>query len=152
MILPIFRADLYLRIRITDFNLIESSEKLLTSLKRVSSLRNVQMMKVRKDEELHGKMTIKEWYEITGSIDIPEGSKSFWVLSKEFSEDEPYNFFMRIDRNIEAEDYELGQKNAYDWVSQNIIELIKEEFTLEKIELDSPIKFIKTTYLGRASN
>ncbi|MFX1277825.1 MAG: hypothetical protein ACFFA3_00305 [Promethearchaeota archaeon] len=146
--MPIFRADLYLRIRIIHFNLIESSEKLLTSLKRVSSLKNVQMMKVRKDEELHGKMTIKEWYEITGSIDIPEGSKSFWVLSKEFSEDEPYNIFMRIDRNIEAEDYELGQKKAHDWVSQNIVELIKKEFNLEKIELDSPVNFIKTTNLG----
>jgi hypothetical protein len=150
--LPIFRADLYLRIRINDFNLIESSEKLFSILKDVSSLRNVQMTKVRKDEELHGRMVIKEWYEITGSIDIPEGSKSFWVLSKELSEEEPYNIFMRIDRNIEAQDYEIAQKNAHDWISQEIIESIKNQFNVENLELDSPLKFIKTVNLLRVSN
>jgi hypothetical protein len=150
--LPIFRADLYLRIRITDFDLIESSEKLFTILKTLSSLRNIQMAKVRKDQEYHGRMTIKEWYEITGSIDIPEGSKSFWVLSKEISEDEPYNIFMRIDRNIEAEDYEIAQKKAHDWVSQMIIESIKKQFTFEKIELKSPIIFSKVANLMRGSN
>ncbi|MFX0028813.1 MAG: hypothetical protein ACFE8B_06360 [Candidatus Hermodarchaeota archaeon] len=150
--MSIFRADLYLRIRITDFNLIESSEKLFMILKTVSSLRNVQMTKVRKDEELHGRMVIKEWYEITGSIDVPEGSKSFWVLSKEISENEPYNIFVRIDRNIEAEDYEIAQKKAHDWVSQEIIEPIKKQVSTEKIELDSPVEFSKTVNLMRVSN
>ena len=150
--MTIFRADLYLRIKINNFELIDSSEKLFTILKTVSSLRNIQKTKVRKDKELHGKMVIKEWYEITGSIDIPEGSKSFWVLSKEFSDDEPYNFFMRIDRNIEAEDYDAAQKKAHDWISRILVEPIKEKFIIEKTELDSPVKFIKTKNLMRASN
>jgi hypothetical protein len=150
--LPIFRADLYLRVKIIDFDLIESSEKLFTILKSLSSLRNIQMTKVRKDQEYHGRMVIKEWYEITGSIDIPEGSKSFWVLSKEISDDEPYNIFMRIDRNIEAEDYEIAQKKAHNWVSQKIIESIRKQFTFEKLELESPITFSKVAKLMGVSN
>jgi hypothetical protein len=142
--MPIFRADLYLRIKTNKFDLKDSSENLFKILETISFLRNVQITKVRKDEELHGRMVIKEWYEITGSIDVVEGSKSFWVLSKEFTQDEPYNFFMRLDRNIEAENYEIAQNKAQDWVSKNIIDLIKTQMSIENIELDSPIKFSKT--------
>jgi hypothetical protein len=149
--LPIFRADLYLRIKIKNFDLINSSEKLLEILKKSTWLRNIQMTKVRQDKELHGKMVITEWYEISGSIDVPEGSKSFWVLSKEFSQDEPYNFFMRIDRNIEAEDYNGAQKRAADWISEILIESIKKEFLVDNIELEPPINLRKEVYLMRQS-
>jgi hypothetical protein len=145
--LPIFRADLYLRLRINEFDLKESSENLFKILETISSLRNVQITRVRKDEELHGRMVIKEWYEITGSIDVVEGSKSFWVLSKEFAQDEPYNFFMRLDRNIEGEDYEDAQKKAQDWASKEIIDLIKPQMSVDNVELESPIKFSKTANL-----
>ncbi|MFX1290913.1 MAG: hypothetical protein ACFFAG_08150 [Promethearchaeota archaeon] len=141
--MSIFRADLYLRIKIADFNLLNSSEKVFEILKKPTWLRNIQMTKVRQDKELHGRMVIKEWYEISGSIDVPEGSKSFWVLSKEISEDEPYNFFMRIDRNIEAEDYDGAQKKAADWINEALIESIKKEFIIDNIELESPINLRK---------
>ncbi|MFW9941392.1 MAG: hypothetical protein ACFFFT_10165 [Candidatus Thorarchaeota archaeon] len=141
--MSIFRADLYLRIKIADFNLLNSSEKVFEILKKPTWLRNIQMTKVRQDKELHGRMIIKEWYEISGSIDVPEGSKSFWVLSKEISEDEPYNFFIRIDRNIEAEDYDGAQKKAADWINEALIESIKKEFIIDNIELESPINLRK---------
>jgi hypothetical protein len=104
------------------------------------------MMKVRLDKELHGRMIIEEWYEITGSIDVPEGGKSFWVLSKEISQDEPYNFFMRIDRNIEAEDYDGAQKKAAEWVYKSIIEPIQEDLLVDSIKLESPTELTKKTY------
>jgi len=142
--LSIFRADLYLKVEISNFNLLESSEKLYTILRTSPYLRNIQMTGVRHDKAVHGRMFIKEWYEISGSIDVPEGSKSFWAISKETSQEEPYNFFIRIDRNIEAEDYEKAQKRAYKWVDENIIHSIKKEFSIESIELDSPIKLRKS--------
>jgi hypothetical protein len=109
------------------------------------------MTKVRQDKELHGRMVIKEWYEISGSIDVSEGSKSFWVLSKEISQDEPYNFFMRIDRNIEAQDYDGAQKKAADWIYEILIEPIKKEFLIDSIELEPPINLRKKAYLMRES-
>jgi hypothetical protein len=104
------------------------------------------MTKVRLDKELHGRMVIEEWYEITGSIDVPEGSKSFWVLSKEISQDEPYNFFIRLDRNIEAEDYDGAQKKAAEWVYESIIEPIQEELLVDSIELEPPTELTKKQY------
>ncbi len=147
--MPTFRADLYLRIKIKDFDLINSSNNLFEILKKLTWLRNIQMTKVRQDKELHGRMVINEWYEISGSIDVPEGSKSFWVLSKEFSQDEPYNFFMRIDRNIEAEDYDSAQKKAADWIHEILIESIKKEFLVDDFELEPPINLRKKVDLTR---
>ncbi|MFX0082675.1 MAG: hypothetical protein ACFE94_13075 [Candidatus Hodarchaeota archaeon] len=149
--MPVFRADLYLRIKISDFDLVNSSEKFLEILEKSSWLRNIQMTKVRQDKELHGRMAINEWYEISGSIDVPEGSKSFWVLSKQFSQDEPYNFFVRIDRNIEAEDYDRAQKKAADWIKEILIESIKKEFLVDNIEVEPPINLRKQVYLMRES-
>ncbi|MHA2039750.1 MAG: hypothetical protein ACW98X_25320 [Promethearchaeota archaeon] len=144
--MSIFRADLYLRIQVKNFDLLNSSEKLHSILNNSSSLRNIQMTKVRLDKELHGRMVIEEWYEITGSIDVPEGSKSFWVLSKEISQDEPYNFFIRLDRNIEAEDYDGAQKKAAEWVYESIIEPIQEELLVDSIELEPPTELTKKQY------
>ncbi|MHA1988503.1 MAG: hypothetical protein ACW98D_17875, partial [Promethearchaeota archaeon] len=144
--MSIFRADLYLRIQVKNFDLFNSSEKLHSILNNSSYLRNIQMTKVRLDKELHGRMIIEEWYEITGSIDVPEGSKSFWVLSKEISQDEPYNFFMRLDRNIEAEDYDGAQKKAAEWVYESIIEPIQEELLVDSIKLEPPTELTKKQY------
>ncbi len=96
------------------------------------------MTKVRKDKETHGKITIEEWYEITGSIDVPEGGKAFWVLSKESSDKEPYNFFMRLDRNITAENYENAQKKVLEWADTKLINPIEKDFSVEEKVICSP--------------
>ena len=138
-----FRADLFITIRVADFNLIISSEKLFSILSKLSILQNVQMTIVRQNKEVHGRMVIKEWYEITGSLNIPERGNSSWVLSKVISQEEPYNFFMRIDRNIIAENYDEAQSNASDWVKDTLIEPLKIGFSMEEIEINSPGKLRK---------
>ena len=139
--MPIFRADLYAKIKIVDYNLTISSKNLYEYLNNSSALRNIQMTKVIKDREEQGKTTIEEWYEITGSLDVSEGGKSFWVLSKEITEKESYNFFMRIDRNIEAENYTDAQIKASEWAKQTLITPIENGFEVEELILSSPVDF-----------
>ena len=138
-----FRADLYVTIRVADFSLVNSSEKLFIILKNLSVLQNVQMTIVKQNKEVHGKTVIKEWFEITGSIDVPEMGNSFWVLSKDYNQEEPYNFFIRFDRNIKAEDYEIAQSTATEWVKEILIKPIKRDFSIEEIEINSPEKLRK---------
>ena len=99
------------------------------------------MTKVKKDREEQGKITIEEWYEVTGSINVPEGGKSFWVLSKGISENEPYNFFMRIDRNIKAEDHEDAQTKVSEWAREMLLTPIEKEFNIEEMKVNSPTEF-----------
>ncbi|MFW9986969.1 MAG: hypothetical protein ACFFDJ_10450 [Candidatus Odinarchaeota archaeon] len=141
--MPIFRTDLYVKITVDDYNLMKSSEALFQCLQNISELRNVQMTKVRIDREKQGKIKIEEWYEITGSINVPEGGRSFWVISKESSENETYNFFMRIDRNTEDKDYETAQRKASDWVIHEIIEPLESGLSIREKIVSSPIKLSK---------
>lgn len=139
----IFRADLYIRIKLANFNLRNSSKKLFIILNNSSALQNVQMTIVKQNKEEHGRMIIKEWFEITGSIDVPEMGNSFWVLSKDITKEEPYNFFIRIDRNIKAANYEKAQINASEWVEEAFIKPIKIDLSIEEIEINSPEKLRK---------
>jgi len=136
----IFRADLFAKIKILNYDFKNSSEKLFSILGGSSTLSNVHMTKVRKDKETHGKITIEEWYEITGSIDVPEGGKAFWVLSKESTDKEPYNFFMRLDRNITAENYEDAQKKVLVWADTKLINPIDKDFSVEEKVICSPVE------------
>ncbi len=136
----IFRADLFAKIKILNYDFKHSSEKLFSILGGSSTLSNVHMTKVRKDKETHGKITIEEWYEITGSIDVPEGGKAFWVLSKESSDKEPYNFFMRLDRNITAENYENAQKKVLEWADTKLLNPINKDFSVEEKVICSPVE------------
>ncbi len=136
--MPLFRTDRYIKITIADFNLQKSSENLLQLLKKVSDLRNVQMTKVRIDHEEQGKIKIEEWFEITGALNVSEGGKSFWVISKPSTESEPYNFFMRVDRNIEAEDYESAQNKTSAWVNQSIIKPLDSKFSIQMKSISLP--------------
>ena len=131
-LLSMFRADLFAKFKVLNYDLKDSSEKLYNILNKSSTLSNVRMTKVRKDKETHGKITIEEWYEITGSINVPEGGKAFWVLSKESSDKEPYNFIMRLDRNITAENYENAQKKFWSGQILNLLTLLKKIFLLKK--------------------
>ncbi len=136
----IFRADVFAKIKILNYDFKNSSEKLFNILGGSSTLSNVHMTKVRKDKETHGKITIEEWYEITGSIDVPEGGKAFWVLSKESSDKEPFNFFMRLDRNITAETYEDAQKKVLVWADTKLINPIDKDFSVEEKVICSPVE------------
>lgn len=138
--LPVFRADLYVKIKISGFDLSTSSEELYNILKQSEALSNLQMTKVKQDREEQGKIKIEEWYEMTGSINVPEGGKAFWVLCKSSSDDEPYNFFMRFDRNITAPDYDQAQQKAQKWITKMIIERIQPAFKIEESSIDSPDK------------
>ncbi|MHA2314107.1 MAG: hypothetical protein ACXACF_02300 [Candidatus Hermodarchaeia archaeon] len=138
--MPLYRTDLYVKLSTSDFDLKKSSETLFQFLQKVSELRNVQITKARLDREEQGKIRIEEWYELTGSINVPEGGKSFWAISKESTEQEPFNFFMRIDRNTEAEDYEFAQTKASDWVLQKLIQPLETRFTFKEKIISSPVK------------
>jgi hypothetical protein len=147
--MPIFRTDLYITIRLSDFDLDKSSETLFQVLKNVSDLQNVNMTKVRHDKEEQGKIRIEEWYEITGSISVPEGGKSFWALSKESSEREPYNFFIRVDRNTDAGDYEKAHKKASEWVLSKFIQPLEARLNFEEQRISSPDKLSRTSEENR---
>lgn len=136
--MPLFRTDRYIKITIANFLLEKSSEILLQILQNISDLRNVQMTKVRIDQETQGKIKIEEWYEITGALNIPEGGKSFWVISKPSTTNEPYNFFMRVDRNSEAEDYETAQQTTSEWVNQTLMKPLESAFSIQEKQINSP--------------
>ncbi len=136
--MSLFRTDRYIQITVADFNLQKSSETLLQILQKVSDLRNVQMTRVRIDREEQGKIKIEEWYELSGALSVPEGGKSFWVISKPSTESEPYNFFMRVDRNIEAEDYESAQNKTSDWVNQSLIKPLESGFSIQAKSINLP--------------
>jgi hypothetical protein len=136
--MPIFRTDRYVKITVANFNLQKSSETLLSILHKISDLRNVQMTKVRSDREVQGRIKIEEWYEITGSLNVPEGGKSFWVISKPSTESEPFNFFMRVDRNIEAEDYESAQNKTSDWLNSSLMKPLAAGFSIQLKSVNVP--------------
>lgn len=141
--MPVFRTDLYVTIRVSTYNLDESSEALYQVLKNISDLQNVNMTKVRQDREEQGKIRIEEWYEISGSINVPEGGKSFWALSKESTAREPYHFFIRIDRNTDASSYEIAQSEASAWVQKTFIQPLEAKLGIEETNISSPDQLSK---------
>jgi hypothetical protein len=130
---------------------MNSSKELFKIFKKSSVLQNIQMTIVKQNKEEHGRMIIKEWFEITGSIDVPERGNSFWVLSKDLTQEEPYNFFIRIDRNIKAGDYEEAQINALEWVKEEFINPIKKDLSINDIEINSPEKLRKAKIITSES-
>ena len=58
--MSIFRSDLYVTLKITDFNLEKSSKEFFQLLSKVADLRNLQMTKVTRDREIQGKIKIEE--------------------------------------------------------------------------------------------
>ncbi len=136
--MPIFRTDRYIKVSIDDYELKKSSQSLLQILQNISDLRNIQMTMVSINREEQGKIRIEQWYEITGALNVPEGGKSFWVISKPSSKSEPYHFFMRVDRNIEAKDYESAQNNTSEWINQVLMKPISSRFSIKAKSADIP--------------
>ncbi|MCK5151666.1 MAG: hypothetical protein KAQ65_07495, partial [Candidatus Thorarchaeota archaeon] len=98
--MAVFRADHYLVAEFEDASdFIAVGNKVLEALKEVSELKDLAIVTKR--------MEGKQWAEILGRIDVAEGSKAFWAMvKKDVSEREPYNLFIRLDRNAEGADIE----------------------------------------------
>jgi hypothetical protein len=94
------------------------------------------MVSINREEQ--GKIKIEQWYEITGALNVPEGGKSFWVISKPSTKNEPYNFFMRVDRNIEAKDYETAQNKTTEWINHVLMEPLSTTFSVRAKSADLP--------------
>jgi len=151
VVMAVFRADLYVRIKLSKFDLTNSSQQLLDLLKSVPDLRNLQMTRVTWDTEAQGKVRIEEWYEMSGAIAVPEGGKAFWVLSKDASSKEPYNLFMRLDRNITASDYDSAQRQATEWVEQVILKPLRSGLPVQEVKISSPSELSKKAQVLRGS-
>jgi hypothetical protein len=130
--MAIFRADHYL---IAEFENVSDVRKtgqdILEALKQVSELKDLAMVFKR--------MEGKQWTEIVGRIDIPEGSKAFWAMvKKEVTDREPYNLFIRLDRNAEGETIEDARAEVKNWVETEIAPKIKAKANVKMIKAVEP--------------
>lgn len=141
--MSVFRADLFVTVKVNGFDLHKSSQQLFQLFSKNNDFRNLQMTLVTREREISGKARIEAWYEMTGALAVPEGGKAFWILSKEQSPEEPYNFFMRLDRNILAHDYLVAQKQASEWIDQSVVTPLHSHFTIEEVKISSPDKLSK---------
>ena len=130
--MAVFRADHYLIAEfqeITDVKAI--GEKVLEALKEVPELKDLAIVSKR----LEG----KQWSEILGRIDIPEGSKAFWAMvKKEVTEREPYNLFIRLDRNAEGGNIEEAREAVKKWAETVIVPKIQNKTDVKSIKVLQP--------------
>ncbi len=126
--MAVFRADHYLVAEFEDTSdFIAVGNKVLEALKEVSELKDLAIVTKR--------MEGKQWAEILGRIDVAEGSKAFWAMvKKEVSDREPYNLFIRLDRNAEGADIEEARAAVKNWA---------ETYVVPKIEAKTKVKTIK---------
>ncbi len=127
--MAIFRADHYL---IAEFdnvtNIMQTGEKVLAALKEVAALKDLAIVTKR--------MEGKQWSEILGRIDIPEGSKAFWAMvKKEVNEREPYNLFIRFDRNGEGETIDDARAAVKAWVEKEVVPRIESKTDVKSIKV-----------------
>lgn len=125
-------------LRVKNFQLDESSERIFETLKKIPETENLKMIKMIKDVEEHGRIRIDEWYEIIGGLKIPNASKAFWVFSKDTDVKEPYNFFMRVDIQTTAENYDTARVKVKNWVEKTFAQPLKEVFEIENLEIQTP--------------
>ena len=127
-IMAVFRADHYLVAEFEDASdFIAVGNKVLEALKEVSELKDLAIVTKR--------MEGKQWAEILGRIDVAEGSKAFWAMvKKDVSEREPYNLFIRLDRNAEGADIEEARAAVKNWAETHVV---------PKIEAKTKVKTIK---------
>lgn len=130
--MAIFRADHYLIAEFNDVTSIkQTGEKVLAALKEVAALKDLAMVTKR--------MEGKQWSEILGRIDIPEGSKAFWAMvKKEVNEREPYNLFIRFDRNGEGETIDDARAAVKAWVEKEVVPKIESNTDVKSIKVLQP--------------
>ncbi len=130
--MAIFRADHYLIAEFEEVSDIrKTGQDVLEALKKVSELKDLAMVFKR--------MEGKQWTEIVGRIDIPEGSKAFWAMvKKEVTDREPYNLFIRLDRNAEGETIEDARAEVKNWAESEIIPKIESKTNPKMIKAIEP--------------
>ena len=130
--MPVYRADLYVTAMIQDFAIEAHSHKLFTMLKTIPELANLSMTKQHRGNV--------DWYDIIGSINVPERARAFEALCKESTPREAYNVFIRLDRNITADSYEEAQLRAQAWVQRAIAQPLMEIFHTTWVKTESPLE------------
>ncbi len=130
--MAVFRADHYLVAEFQEISDVKATgEKVLAALKEIPELKDLAIVSKR----LEG----KQWSEILGRIDVPEGSKAFWAMvKKEVTEREPYNLFIRLDRNAEGDDIEAARATVKNWAETLIVPKIKDKTDVKTIKVVQP--------------
>jgi hypothetical protein len=142
--MPIFRMDFYVQASLVkDVQMENDSKKMLEALKNVAVLRNVKMTKVQSAG--------KTWIEYEGNIDIPQGSKAFLAILKQKEDSDPYNIFLRIDINKEADTREKAERETKAWVEETIAEPLRRTMNVAEIRIGTPLEMIKSKGAGRSS-
>jgi len=123
--MAIFRADHYLLAKFENpSDIRQDAEKVLEALREIPALKCLDTVEKR----LEG----KSWIEIMGRVDIPEGSKAFWaMIKKEVTDREPYNLFIRIDVNADADDIEAARAKVKKWVEDEWVPKVKAKIALQ---------------------
>ncbi|MHA2349692.1 MAG: hypothetical protein ACXADL_08675 [Candidatus Thorarchaeota archaeon] len=127
-----FRADHYLIAEFEDVSDITATgQKVLEALQDIPALKDLAIVSKR----LEG----KQWSEILGRIDIPEGSKAFWaMIKKEVNEREPYNLLIRFDRNAEGETIEEARAKVKSWIEDEIVVKVKAKTKIKTVQVLQP--------------
>jgi len=130
--MAVFRADHYLVAEFEDASdYMAVGNQVLEALKEVSVLKDLAIVTKR--------MEGKQWAEILGRIDIAEGSKAFWAMVKrDVSDREPYNLFIRLDRNAEGEDIESARAAVKTWAETEIVPKIQAKTKVKTIKVLQP--------------
>jgi flavodoxin len=122
----------------------EDSKKMLEALKNIEALKNAKMTTV--------KSSGKTWIEYEGNIDIPDGSKAFLALLKRKDGNDPYNIFLRIDINKEADTRERAEKETREWIAAIFAEPLKRAMRITEMQIGTPLEIIKGKRTRSRSN
>jgi predicted RNase H-like HicB family nuclease len=130
--MAVFRADHYLVAEFEDASdFMAVGNKVLEALKEVDELKDLAIVTKR--------MEGKSWAEILGRIDVSEGSKAFWaMIKKDVSEREPFNLFIRLDRNAEGNDIEAARAAVKKWAESEIVPKIESKTKVKSIKVLQP--------------
>ena len=129
-VLSSFRTDLYVRASFVDESKIDDrAQTLLEALVRSGQFKDLKLSKM----DASGKV----WYEIQGKIAVPEGFRGFYVIVKKRSHEDPFNVFMRLDRQSEAPTIEEAGEKSLKWV-RSVIETVQASITLRDVKIERP--------------
>jgi len=136
MQMPVFRMDFYAQATLeNEVQFGEDSKKMLETLRNIKALRNVKMTMA--------KSAGKTWIEYEGNIDVPQGSKAFLALLKRRDQNDPYNIFLRIDINKEADTREKAEKETREWIEAVFVEPLKRAMKTTEIQVGTPLEMIE---------
>jgi len=129
-VLPSFRTDFYVRASFVDESKINNSaQTLLGALVRSGQFKDLKLSKMNASG--------KVWHEIQGKIAVPEGFRGFYVIVRKRSHEDPFNVFMRLDRQSEAPTLEEAGEKSLKWV-RSVIETVQASIALTDVRIKRP--------------